>query len=79
LDIRRLYPLHFEKDSSGGASGDLTRMLAEKATESRGSARHSQIRFLVRQNLRREAILPGFDLLTKSLAHQRRSDGSAIE
>jgi hypothetical protein len=29
--------------------------------------------------LRHEAILPGCDLLTESLAHQRRLDGSAIE
>jgi hypothetical protein len=70
---------HFEKDSSGGASGDVTRTLVEKGTKSRGSERYSQIRFLVLQNLRDEPILPDSDLFAESLAHQRRSDGSAIE
>jgi hypothetical protein len=51
----------------------------EKGAKSRGSERYSKIGFLVRQNLRHEAILPSSDLLTESLAHQRRSDGSAIE
>jgi hypothetical protein len=53
--------------------------LVEKGTKSRGSECYSQIRFLVLQNLRHEAILPSSNLLTEPLAYQRRSDGSAIE
>jgi hypothetical protein len=51
----------------------------EKGTISRGSARHRQIRLLVLQNLRYEAVLPASDLLAESLAQERRSDGSAVE
>ena len=36
-----------EKDRMGGPSGDLTRMLVEKSTESRCSARYRQVRLLV--------------------------------
>jgi hypothetical protein len=79
LAIRCLYPLHFEKDRSGGPSGDATRPVVEKRTKSRGSARHRQIRFLVLQNLWYETVLPASDLLAESLAQERRSDGSAIE
>jgi hypothetical protein len=31
----------------GGSSGDLTRMLVEKSTESRGSARYRQVWLLI--------------------------------
>src|SRR5207244_11819448 len=79
LAIRCLYPLHFEKDRSGGPSGDATRTVVEKGTKSRGSARHRQIRLLVLQNLRYEAVLPASDLLAESLAQERPSDGSAVE
>ena len=77
--IHCLYPLHFEKDRSGGPSGDATRTVVEKGTKSRGTARHRQIRLLVLQNLRYEAVLPPSDLLAESLAQERRSDGSAVE
>jgi len=79
LVIRCLYPLHFEKDRSGGPSGNATRTVVEKGTKSCGSARHRQIRLLVLQNLRYEAVLPTSDLLAESLAQERRSDGSAVE
>ena len=36
-----------EKDRMGGPSGDLTRMLVEKSTESCGSARYGQVRLLI--------------------------------
>src|SRR5437588_10246299 len=77
--IHCLYPLHFEKDRSGGPSGDASRTVVEEGTKSRGSARHRQIRLLVLQNLRYEAVLPASDLLAESLAWERRSDGSAVE
>jgi hypothetical protein len=51
----------------------------EMSTKSRGSARHSQIRFLVLQNLRYEAVLPTSDLLAESLPQEWWSDGSAVE
>ena len=44
--IRRRYSLHFKKDRMGGPSGDLTRMLMEKSTESCRSARYRQVRRL---------------------------------
>jgi hypothetical protein len=47
FSIRRGYSLHFEKDRMGGSSGDLTRMLVEKSTESRGSARYRQVWLLI--------------------------------
>src|SRR5262249_15082358 len=78
LAIGCLYPLHFEKDRSGGPGGDASRTVVEKGTKSRGSARHRQIRLLVLQNLRYEAVLPASDLLAESLAQERRSDGSAV-
>jgi len=53
--------------------------VVEKGAKSRGSARHRQIRLLVLQNLRYEAVLPASDLLAESLAQERRSDGSAVE
>jgi hypothetical protein len=53
--------------------------VVEKGTKSRGSARHRQIRLLVLQNLRYEAVLPASDLLAESLAQERRSNGSAVE
>jgi hypothetical protein len=74
LAIRCLYPLHFEKDRSGGPSGDATRTVVDEGTKSRGSARHRQIRLLVLQNLGCETILPASDLLAESLAQERRSD-----
>src|SRR5262249_10900175 len=73
LAIGCLYPLHFEKDRSGGPSGDATRTVVEKGTKSRGSPRHRQIRLLVLQNLRYEAVLPASDLFAESLAQERRS------
>ncbi len=54
-------------------------MLVEKGTESRGSARYRQVRLLVLQNQRHKAVLPGSDLLAKSLAQERWSDRSAVE
>ena len=47
FSIRRGYSLHFEKDRMRGPSGDLTRMLVEKSTESCGSARYCQVRVLI--------------------------------
>jgi hypothetical protein len=51
----------------------------EKGTESRGSARYGKGRLLVLKNVRREAILPGSDLLAKSLAQERWSHRPAVE
>ena len=47
FSIRRGYSLHFEKDRMRGPSGDLSRMLVEKSTESRGPACYGQGRLLV--------------------------------
>jgi len=47
FSIRGRYSLYFEKDRMGGPSGDLTRMLVEKSTESCGSARYRQVRLLI--------------------------------
>ena len=47
FSIRRGYSLHFEKDRMRGPSGDLTRMLVEKSTESCRSARYREIRLLI--------------------------------
>jgi hypothetical protein len=42
LAIRRRYPLHFQKDRTGGPRCDVSRLVVEKGTESRGSARYGQ-------------------------------------
>jgi hypothetical protein len=47
FSIRRGYSLHFEKDRMRGPSGDLSRMLVEKSTESCCSARYRQVRLLI--------------------------------
>ena len=65
--------LHFQKDRTGGPRFDVPRLVVEKGTESRGSARYGQGWLLVLQNVRREAVLPSSDLLAKSLAHERWS------
>ena len=66
--IPRRCPLHFQKNRVGGPRCDVTPVVVEKGTESRGSARDGQGRLVVLQNVRREAVLPRGDLLAKSLA-----------
>jgi hypothetical protein len=51
----------------------VPQLIVEKGTESRGSARYGKGRLFVLKNVRREAILPGSDLLAKSLAQERWS------
>jgi hypothetical protein len=79
LAILWLYPLHFEKDRGRSPSGNAGRAVMQKSTKSRGSARHSQIWFLVLQNPRYEAVLPTSDLLAESLPEEWWSNGSAVE
>src|SRR5215472_9019892 len=77
--ICRRCGLHFQKNRMGGPRGDVTRLMVEKGTESRSSARYSEGRLVVLQNVRREAVLPCGDLLAKSVAQRRRLDGAAVE
>ena len=57
----------------------MPQLIVEKGTESRSSARYGKGRLLVLKNVRREAILPGSDLLAKSLAQERWSNRPAVE
>jgi hypothetical protein len=79
LSSRRLYPLDFQKHRVGGPRFDVSPSLMEKSTESRSPARYGEGRFLVLQNVWREAVLPYSDLLAKSSPQERWLDGPAVE
>ena len=79
LTIRRSQPLRFQKDRMSGPCCDVSQLVVEKSTESRGSVRYGKGRLLVLKNVRRKAILPSSDLLAKSLAQERWSHRPAVE
>ena len=71
--------LHLQKHRAGGPGGDAAPLSVQQRTEPCGAARHSQRRFGILQNQRRDAVLPGSDLLGDPLAQHRRRDGPAVE